>query len=74
MNDASTEPREFNEQELAGFKAVAEFLAPTAIYEIAREIVHSSCAESSKSAVIEVCFDIERTNNGAAEFLAAMVK
>lgn len=59
---------------IAGFRAVAEHLTPSALYEIAREIQFSTVDEDSKCAVLEVIVDIERGNNGLLALFTALAK
>ncbi len=62
----------FSKEALLGFAEVAEQLAPSAIYEIAREILESSVADESKEAVLAICLNIEQDNNGLLAFFKAV--
>lgn len=59
-----------SEAEIESAKAWMKFLPPSVLAEIAAEICESNCPVANE--IVEICFDIERTNNGASEFIKAI--
>lgn len=58
---------EITVEEMNAFAKVAAHFPPSLLYDIAEEALDME--EPLASQLIEICFDIERSNNGALSFL-----
>lgn len=70
-NEIAEVQEQLSESELQAFEKVAKYLPPNVLAEIAVEIGAGQCPFADF--IAEICFDIERKNNGAAEFVQNIV-